>query len=231
MLGNRARRLSAGAWLVFAVVAAGCLSPDAEPIVRSDANDAGSAGDGSPKAPDSASACPTGAPLALYYRAAQAAAQANAIDFLFKIQNATGAAVPLSSLAVRYYFTNELATWQTSVYYADECCGDSRSGFTSDVTLTVNALANPTPTADHYIEVTFDAAAGDLLNGDAVQIEVGVFAPGHAQNLDQANDYSFVATATGTQTEWDMCPPQCAQFQSCVTTVYENGALVWGVPP
>jgi hypothetical protein len=179
----------------------------------------------------SSSACPAGAPIELFYRTAQAAADTDAIDFLVKVQNHTGAAIPLSSLSLRYYFTNEITpTWQTAVYYAGECCNASRSGFTADVAVSVNAMP-ATASADHYLEVTFDAGAGALADGDAVQVEIAFFAPGHTQNLNQANDYSFIASAASTQAAWDQCPTACAQFGSCVITVYENGALVWGTAP
>jgi Cellulose binding domain len=228
-IGSRRRFRAAGllgiAGLLGGSTTCGWLNGDAEPIVLLGA-DAGGAPEGG------TAACPAGSPFTLYYWADQASAVANGIDFLFKVANNSGRSVPLSALDVRYYFTNEITpTWATSVYYAGECCGASRSGFTTDVAVTVSALATPTATADHYLDVTFDADAGVLVNGDAVQIEVGFYAPEHAQNLNQANDYSFVATATGTQAEWDLCPPTCAQFESCVMTVYDDGALVWGAPP
>jgi hypothetical protein len=48
---------------------------------------------------------------------------------------------------------------------------------------------------------------------------------------NQANDYSFVAAATGSQAQWDGCPPQCDRFRSCLLTVYKDGSRVWGAPP
>ncbi len=216
-------------WRVGIATTCGCLSGNAQPIVRLPAEagvDAGAPLDGA-----SSSACPADAPISLFYWDAQPAASANSIDFLFKIENTTGAAVPLSEFTVRYYFTNEIPTWQTSVYYAGECCGTTRAGFTADVAVTVNAVTPATPSADHYLEVSFDAGAGDLATGDSVQIEVGFYAPDHAQNVDQANDYSYIPGATGSQAQWDLCPTQCTQFESCVITVYENGNLVWGAPP
>jgi hypothetical protein len=208
-----------------------CLDGDAQPLVRTPADAAAPAPTGDATPP--ASACSTGGAVTLYYWPAQAdAGGVNSIDFLFKVVNDTSAPIPLSSLAIRYYFTNELTeTPQTSIYYAGECCTATRSGFTADVGVSLNALTPATATADHYLEVTFDAGAGALQSEDAVQVEVGFYAPAHDESLDQANDYSFVASAAGTQAEWDLCPTQCAQFGSCVMTVYENGALVWGTPP
>ncbi len=243
--GSRCKRRAATAGVLGAAIAflvgalstvSACLDGDAQPLVR-----VGSTTDVPDAAPSpldgaldgaSAAACPAGAPLTLYYWPAQADAGANSIDFLFKVLNTTGAAIPLSSLAVRYYFTNELTqAGQTAVYYAGECCSATRTGFTTDVGVTVNALTPVTSTADHYLEVTFDSGAGALADGDSVQVEVGYFAPTHDEDLNQSNDYSFIASATGTQAEWDLCPTQCAQFGSCVMTVYSNGALVWGAPP
>jgi hypothetical protein len=226
---NGSLRGGVGAAILLATVAAGgCLDGNAQPIVRlGNGNEAGVPSEGG----SSTAACPAGAPIELFYRTAQATADANSIDFLVKVENGTGAALPLTSLSLRYYFTNEITpTWQTAVYYAGECCNASHSGFTADVAVSVNAMP-ATATADHYLEVTFDAGAGTLADGDAVQVEIAFFAPGHAQNLNQANDYSFIATAASTQAAWDQCPTSCAQFGSCVITVYENGALVWGTPP
>jgi hypothetical protein len=198
-------------------------------------------GDGAVPSPDAAAdaapateggaPCAVGSPLVLYYDNSAVAPMANGIDFLFKVANATGAALPLTSLAIRYYFTNEISpTGATSVFYAGTCCGDTRSGFNQDVHIAVVSIS-PTATADHYLETTFDASAGDLLDGDSVQIEVGYHAPDFGKDLNQANDYSFIASATGTQSQWDDCPPQCDRFQSCLMTVYKDGALVWGAPP
>jgi hypothetical protein len=226
-LRAKKRGVAGATILVGTIAASGCLDGNAQSIVRL-TPEAGT----SPEGGASASACPAGAPIELFYRAAQATAVANSIDFLVKVQNGTGAALPLSSLSLRYYFTNEITpTWQTAVYYAGECCNVSRSGFTADVAVSVNAMMPATATADHYLELTFDAGAGTLADGDAVQVEVGFFGPGHTQSLNQANDYSFIAAAASTQAAWDQCPTACAQFGSCVITVYENGALVWGVAP
>jgi hypothetical protein len=176
------------------------------------------------------SCAPSGA-IVLYYRDASPAASVDQIDFLFKVVNATGAAIPLSSLAIRYYFTNELTVpGQTAIYYTDTCCGAARTMFNADVIETVNPIA-AVAGADTYLETTFDAAAGLLQNGDDVQVEVGFHATGYTQNLQQTNDYSYSAATAGTQAQWDACPTQCTNFHSCALTVYRDGVLVWGQPP
>jgi hypothetical protein len=178
------------------------------------------------------SACDPAGPLVLYYRNVQPTSTADGIDFLFKVQNLTGADLALSSLTVRYYFTSEITPpGQTTVYYADTCCSAPRTGFTASVHVTVNALAPATPTADHYLEITFDATAGAIATGDSVQIEPAFYAPNHGETVTLTNDYSYIAGATGTQTDWDHCPTACGAFGSCVMTVYRDGVLVWGTPP
>lgn len=209
------------------ISAVSCLDGSAEPIVRADA---GAVVDGSADSGAAPEACDPNAPLPLYLRMGSASATADAIDYLFKVDNRTGADIALSSLAIRYYFTSEITSPQTSVYYAGTCCGESRVGFQSDVIVSVVAIPSADG-ADHAIDVTFAAGAGTLRAGDSVQIEVGYFAPNHAQTLDQSNDYSFAPSNIGTQAEWDQCPTACAQFESCRLTVTRDGARVWGSPP
>jgi hypothetical protein len=197
-----------------------CLSGEAQPIVR--VSEAG----------PTPSACDPAGPVALYYRNVQPTSTADGIDFLFKVQNRTGADLALSSLTVRYYFTSEITPpGQTTAYYADTCCSAPRTGFTADVLVTANALTPATPTADHYLEIAFDAAAGTIATGDSVQVEPAFYAPNHGETVTLTNDYSYVAGATGTQADWDHCPTACGAFGSCVMTAYVDGALVWGTPP
>jgi hypothetical protein len=214
---------------VVAILCGSCLDPNADPIVLAPVSPGVDAGPGVDSA---GAACDPGAPIVLYYRAGQGAASTDQIDFLYKVVNNTGAPIPLTSLAVRYYFTNELTVSnQTAVFYTSTCCGStSHNGFDSDVIVTVNTIPAVSG-ADTYIETTFDAAAGDVQNGDYVQVEVGFHATAYTQNLQQTNDYSFIATATGTQAAWDACPTQCSNFQSCRMTVYKDGVLVWGQAP
>src|SRR5258706_11014762 len=141
-----------------------CLHGDAEPIVRLD---------GGVAVPDSAPPTPVGcdpatAPLALFYRAAQPASTANGVDFIVKVANRTGASLSLRRLALRYYLTVDIAPpLQTQVFYAGTCCGATRAGFNANVAISVNAIT--ATKADHYLEITFDDAAGEVLDGDAVQ--------------------------------------------------------------
>jgi hypothetical protein len=92
---------------------------------------------------------------------------------------------------------------------------------------------NPAATnADTYIEVSFDGGAGNLNPGHAVEVEVELRGADLARP-NQANDYSYIATATGTQAHWDNCPVSgnCGTYQTCAMTVLANDVLVWGYPP
>ena len=177
--------------------------------------------------------CDSVAPLRLYYRNLTPSSPSTNINYIIKVENATAAAVPLNSLEVRYYFTNELAApFETDVFYADTCCSNKMTDFNDRIVRAVQTLP-ARPKADAYLSIGFAASLGTLAVGDAVQVEIGFHDPNYARNLTQANDYSYAATATGTQSQWNDCPgAQCeAQFTSCAITVHRDGALAWGTPP
>jgi Cellulose binding domain len=177
--------------------------------------------------------CDARAGLRLYYRNLRTASSSTDINYIVKVENATGAAIAVSSLEVRYYFTNELTSAATiDVFYTDTCCSNKKTDFNDAIRTAIQAVA-PQSTSDSYLSIGFAASVGNLANGDAVQVEIAFHEPGYTRNLAQNNDYSFAATAGGTQTQWNDCPgPQCdVKFTSCALTVHQSGALVWGTPP
>ena len=177
--------------------------------------------------------CDALAPLRLYYRNLTASSPSTNINYIVKVENATGAALPLGGLEVRYYFTNELAPpWETEIFYTDTCCSNKMTDFNDAIVKTVQSMP-ARPNADSHIAIGFAGSLGTLAPGDAVQVELGFHAPGYSLNLTQTNDYSYAAAAAGTQTQWNACPgPQCdPKFTTCSLTVYRDGALVWGTPP
>jgi hypothetical protein len=200
--------------------------------------DAGSIGDGPSWAADASDAlggarCDARAPLRLYYRNLRTAASSTDINYIIKVENATGAAIPMSSLEVRYYFTNELPSSATiDIFYTDTCCSNKKTDF-NDGILTMLKSLPPKPYADAYLPIAFGPAVGALAHGDAVQVELGFHIGGDSGSLTQSNDHSYAATAGGTQSQWNDCPgPQCeSKFTSCALTVHQNGVLVWGTPP
>jgi hypothetical protein len=155
------------------------------------------------------------------------------VNFIVKVENATGAPIAMSSLEVRYYLTNELAAPHViDVFYVDTCCSNKRTDF-KDGVLTSLEPFSPKPDANAYLRVAFANAVGSLASGDAVQVEIGFHDVGYMRSQTQTNDHSYAPSAGGTQAEWDDCPgAQCAsKFTSCALTVHRDGALVWGTPP
>jgi hypothetical protein len=217
----RRRRALAPRWLIVFWIALPACGPAQAQV-----------GSGFP--PDAAPGpCNAFASLRLYYWSAHPGDTTNQIDFVVKIENGTGAPIPSESLKVRYFFTNELSPPTTlDIFYADTCCSNKKVGFLAEVQATLATIA-PKPGADSYIELGFTPNVGLLAPGDALQVEPGFHDPSFARMSTQTNDYSYVPTAVGAQPEWDQCPgPQCeAKFTSCTTTLYRDGALVWGTLP
>jgi hypothetical protein len=177
--------------------------------------------------------CDGRAPLRLYLWNLRTAASSADVNFIVKVENATGAPLAMSSLEVRYYLTNELVPPSViDVFYVDTCCSNKRTDFKDGVVTSLETFV-PKPDANAYLRVAFASTVGLLAAGDAVQVEIGFHDVGYSRNQTQTNDYSYAASAGGTQAEWDDCPgPQCeAKFTSCALTLYRDGMLVWGTPP
>lgn len=206
----------------------GCSPVDAEvgsglpPTPNLDASEGGAA-----------SRCGALAPIRLYYWNTRPLESTTLIDYVIKVENATGAPLPVSSLKVRYYLTNELmAPGTIDIFYTDTCCSNKIVGFNSEILTSLQTIPAK-PNADAYLEIAFTAAVGSLAAGDAVQVELGFHDPAYARSLTQTNDDSYGPTAVGTQAQWNDCPgAQCAAtFTTCSITVLQNDVLVWGTPP
>jgi hypothetical protein len=138
-------------------------------------------------------------------------ASADEAEPWFELVNNTGSAIPYSEITLRYYFTAD-----ANVAY-DFACAWAVVGC-SNLTGTVSALASPTATADHYLQISFAATAGSLAPGaNSGDMELRLWRADW-QNVNQADDYSFNAADT-------------AYTASNLVTAYENGVLVWGVEP
>jgi hypothetical protein len=226
--------------IAIAVLFLGACGPEAAEVGSVPPVDAGQDRwphglDGSIGVPEGGSMarCDAEAPLRLYYRNLSTDATSTDINYIIKIENATGMSLAMNTLEARYYFTNELAlTSPIDVFYTDTCCSNKRTDFNDEIVKSVQPLPAK-PIANAYLQIAFQATAGVLAFGDAVQVEIGFHDVAYARSMTQSNDYSFAASAAGTQAEWNDCPgPRCAsKFTSCALTLHRDGVLVWGTPP
>lgn len=110
------------------------------------------------------------------------------IEAGIQLRNNTSAAIPLSSLVVRYWFTKNGATatpacwwWQTTA-----CTG-----------LTVASGSVAATGADQYVELRFTSAAGSLAAGATTQpVDLGVTFGG--VSVSETDDYSYGTPTTAT---------------------------------
>ncbi len=136
---------------------------------------------------------------------------ANEITPYTRIANTGSAAVPLSELSVRYYFTRDTAQpLFYDCYWAQVGCGN--------ITFTFVALSPAKTGADYYLQLTFSAAAGSVsANNNSGEIQFRI-RKGDWSNFNQSDDYSYLSGATSYTDAPKM-------------TVYRNGSLVWGTAP
>ena len=132
----------------------------------------------------------------------------------FQILNTGTSSVPLSSLTMRYWFTNETPTdpLVSNCDYAQVSCGNITTRFV--------ALATPVAgKANAYIEYDFTAAAGSIAaGGSGGEIQARVHHAAYS-NFNTAESYSFVFD------------PSFVFKDTQTVTLYQNGALIWGVEP
>lgn len=149
----------------------------------------------------------TGAPAALAYHVGSSGS--DMIEPWFTVTNTGGATLNLSTVKIRYYFTaDSVSSYQFACEWAQLGCGN--------VTGSVGALAAPTATADHYLEVGF--TGGSLAPGaSSGDLQLRLNAAGWAP-VNQQNDYSFNASQTSYGT-------------SNTITLAVNGAIVSGTAP
>ncbi|WP_224362622.1 cellulose binding domain-containing protein [Hyalangium versicolor] len=101
-----------------------------------------------------------------------------------QLRNNTAASIPLSSIVVRYWFTNNGRTATPACWWwkAADCAG-----------LTVTSGSVSATGADQYVEVRFTSAAGSLAAGaTTVPIDLGIT---FGASVSETDDYSY-----GTQT-------------------------------
>jgi Cellulose binding domain len=137
----------------------------------------------------------------------------NTLYALYQIVNTGTSAVPLTSVTMRYWFTNE-APADPLVF---EC--DWAQVSCANVTAKLVVLSSPASKANMYAEISFTAGAGSLAAGQSSgEIQTRIH---HVRwsSFNTTESYSFISDESfvykDTQT----------------VTLYQGGALVWGVEP
>jgi hypothetical protein len=137
----------------------------------------------------------------------------NTLYALYQILNSGPDAVPLSSVTMRYWFTNE-NTADPLVFACDWAqlnCANTTAKFVT--------LSTPRTMANTYLEIGFTAAAGSVATGQNTgEIQTRVH---HANwsNFNTTETYSFISD------------PSFVYKDTQTVTLYVNGTLVWGTEP
>ncbi|MEU3791285.1 cellulose binding domain-containing protein [Streptomyces fructofermentans] len=160
--------------------------------------------------PGTASAA--GEAVSVQYRTSASGATADQSEPWLKVKNTGDSAVQLSTVKLRYYFKADSggASYRFACSWAVKGC--------ANITGTFGTLAQPTATADRYLEIGFTSGAGSLAPGaDTGDMQLR-FHQSSWQTLNQSDDYSFGAgqTAYGN---WSKITAQVA------------GRTLWGTAP
>jgi hypothetical protein len=129
----------------------------------------------------------------------------------FQILNNGVTAQDLTTVTLRYWYTEDASTSQAfACDYALIGCAVISAKFV--------AMTTPTATADHYMELSFSSGSVEGEGGITGTIDTRFHDSTYSTMMTQSNDYSYVATDT-------------AFTSSAQITLYEAGTLVWGVEP
>ena len=137
----------------------------------------------------------------------------NTLYALYQTVNTGTTSVPLSSLSMRYWFTNETPADPLAFAcdYAQVGCANITSKFVT--------LSSPVAKANMYLEIDFTAAAGSLAPGQSTgEIQTRIHHVNWS-NFNTTDTYSFISD------------PSFVYKDTQTVTLYLNGALVWGVEP
>ena len=131
----------------------------------------------------------------------------------YQILNTGTTAAPLSSLTMRYWFTNE-APSDPLVFacdYAQVNCSNISSRF---------VVLNPAVTkANTVLEISFGAGAGSIAAGGSTgEIQTRIHHAAYS-NFNTTLTYSFISD------------PSFVYKDTQTVTLYQNGVLIWGVEP
>lgn len=153
------------------------------------------------------------AELEVKHKTGSGDANDNQIRVGLRIASAAADSVALSSLELRYYFTSEVALPLVIELYDASITGTS--GYR---TVGKDAVQAEVTSADSYLRLSFTKAAGELLSGDAISLDVTVHGQNWTGNFSEADDYSFAADHAEF-TAWDR------------VTLFGEEQLIWGKEP
>jgi endoglucanase len=145
------------------------------------------------------------------YQTAATAASTSTISNQIELVNTGTAAVPLSDLTIRYWFTEDGSQpLQYACDYAPVGCAHVAGSY---------AVVSPAVTgADHYLQIGFTSGAGSLAPGASTGgIQSRIYQAGYAA-MTQSNDWSFNAADSSFTANPHI-------------TVYDNGTLIYGTEP
>jgi len=137
----------------------------------------------------------------------------NTLYALYQIVNTGTSAVPLSSLTLRYWFTNENAgdPLEFDCDWAQVNCSNISGRFV--------VLSTPLSKANTYLEITFKAGAGSVAAGQSSgEIQTRVHHVNWS-NFNTTASYSFISD------------PSFVYKDTQTVTLYQNGTLIWGTEP
>lgn len=145
--------------------------------------------------------------LKVDYSSGSTQSPTNTIYPRVKITNTGTAAVNLSDVKLRYYYTVDGDKAQN--FYCDYATAGS-----TNVTGTFVKISNTS--ADYYLEIGFNSGAGSLAAGASTEVQTR-FNKVDWYNYTQTNDYSYLASTSFV--------PQNK------ITAYHDGSLIWGIAP
>jgi hypothetical protein len=132
---------------------------------------------------------------------------------LFQILNNGTTAVPLSSLTMRYWLTDQ-APADPLVFACDWAQVDC-----SNITSKFVVLSTPVAKANTYLQIGFTAAAGSIAPGQTSgEIQTRIHHANYSE-FDTTLTYSFISD------------PSFVYKDTQTVTLYLNGVLVWGTEP
>jgi endoglucanase len=162
--------------------------------------------------PTVASTPVTSASIQINYKVGDSGAVSdNAVKPYLQVVNTGNAAINLSDVTIRYWYT--IDSNQPQTYWCDYAvvgCSNVKGSFVPVSPARTNA--------DYYLEISFTSSAGSLAPGGNSSDIQSRFSKNDWSNYNENNDYSYNGSMT-SYSSWTK------------VTAYYKGTLVWGTEP